>query len=327
MTMIADFASSDVQRLEAFHDLLPAMARALDVRDIFRHLSDAASRIVPHDEANLALLTEDGSHFRLYASTQEGEPPTLCRGEHCAVHDPTVPRVFHDGFGSDRGFQSGLRVPVRVDGEPIGVLALLSRRRDVYSDNELILAQRIADYVAIALSHQRLAEAAHRAALERDRATNLESSVELLRAIAGALDIRTVFPRVSEIANKVLAHDLLTMMFHDRDGEILIEAASTGEFSDLTRFVKANDSKPEEGFVLIEDFTTATLPIVEPADLRERVLAAGYRSLLVVLARARHQDMGLGFWSKLPRAVAPSDVPVARRIADHVALAVSHEQL
>src|SRR5437773_9385715 len=158
-------------------------------------------------------------------------------------------------------------------------------------------------------------------------AADIESSVELLRTIAAVLDIRTVFPRVSEIANKVLAHDLLTMMFHDRDGEILIEAASTGEFSDLTRFVKANDSKPEEGFVLIEDFTTATLPIVEPADLRERVLAAGYRSLLVVLARARHQDMGLGFWSKRPRAFAPSDVPVARRIADHVALAVSHEQL
>ena len=49
MTMIADSASSDVERLEAFHDLLPAMARALDVRDIFHHLSDVASRIVPHD--------------------------------------------------------------------------------------------------------------------------------------------------------------------------------------------------------------------------------------------------------------------------------------
>jgi Nif-specific regulatory protein len=37
--------------------------------------------------------------------------------------------------------------------------------------------------------------------------------------------------------------------------------------------------------------------------------------------------MGLGFWSKRPHAFGPQDVPVARRIADHVALAVSHEQL
>jgi Nif-specific regulatory protein len=324
---IAENPDATAERLDAFQDLLPALARALDVRDIFQRLSDIASRIVPHDEANLALLTEDGSRFRLYASTQEGEPRLLCPGEHWALEDPSVPRVFTDGFESCRGFQSGLRVPVRVDGEPIGVLALLSRRRDVYADRELILAQQVADYVAIGLSHQRLAEAAHRAALERDRATDLENSVELLRAIAGVLDIRTVFPRVSEIANRVLPHDRLTMMFHDRSGEILIEAASPNDLPELSRLVKANDSAPSEGFVIIDDFTTATLPIAEPPDLQQRVVAAGYRSLLVVATRARHQQMGLGFWSKRPRAFGRHDVLVARRIADHVALAVSHEQL
>jgi GAF domain-containing protein len=79
--------------------------------------------------------------------------------------------------------------------------------------------------------------------------------------------------------------------------------------------------------VIIDDFTTATLPIVDPVDLRDRIVAAGFRSLLVVVTRARHQDMGLAFWSKRTRAFSSDDVPVARRIADHVALAVSHEQL
>src|SRR5258705_11470042 len=158
-------------------------------------------------------------------------------------------------------------------------------------------------------------------------AADVESSVELLRTIAAVLDIRSVFPQVSEIAKKVLAHDLLTMMFHDRGGQILIEAASTDEFSGLTRFIKADDSQPEDGYVIIDDFTTATLPIVDPVDLRERIVAAGFRSLLVVITRARHQDMGLAFWSKRTRAFSHDDVPVARRIADHVALAVSHEQL
>jgi transcriptional regulator with PAS, ATPase and Fis domain len=161
----------------------------------------------------------------------------------------------------------------------------------------------------------------------RDCTAAVENSVELLRTIAAVLDIRTVFPQVSEIANKVLPHDLLTMMFHDRGGQILIEAASTEEFRGLSRFVKADDSRPDEGFIIIDDFRTAALPIVEPVDLRERILAAGFRSLLVVLTRARHQEMGLGFWSKQPQSFSRDDVPVARRIADHVALAVSHEQL
>ena len=160
-----------------------------------------------------------------------------------------------------------------------------------------------------------------------DLIATIESSVELLRAISGVLDIRTVFPQVSEIVNKVLAHDLLTMMFHDRGGQILIEAASTDEFRGLSRFIKADDSRPDEGFIIIDDFTTATLPIVEPRDLRERVVAAGFRSLLVVVTRARHQEMGVGFWSKRPYAFGARQIPIARRIADHVALAVSHEQL
>src|SRR2546423_11854902 len=158
-------------------------------------------------------------------------------------------------------------------------------------------------------------------------AVTLESSVELLRTIAAVLDIRTVFPQVSQIANKCVAHDLLTMMFHDGRGQILIEAASTDEFRGLTQFTKTDASQAEEGFVLIDDFEDATLPIVAPIDVRERILAAGFRSVLVVLTRARHQHMGLGFWSKRPRAFSGDDVPAARRIADHVALAVSHEQL
>jgi hypothetical protein len=114
--MEIDLDSAEADRIDAFDELLSTLAGALDVRDVFRRLSAVATRIVAHDEANLALLTDDGRHFRLYASTQEGEPRLLGPGEHCAVRDPTVPRVFHDGFGSDRGFQSGLRVPVRVDG-------------------------------------------------------------------------------------------------------------------------------------------------------------------------------------------------------------------
>ena len=102
---------------------------------------------------------------------------------------------------------------------------------------------------------------------------DVESSVELLRTIAAVLDIREVLPRVSEIANKVLAHDLLTMMYHDRGGQILIEAASTDEFRGLSRFTKADDSEPEEGFVIIDDFTTATLPTAMTAATTVAIVA------------------------------------------------------
>ena len=42
-----------------------------------------------------------------------------------------------------------------------------------------------------------------------------EGSQELLHTIAGVLDIRSVFPRVSEIARRRLPHDALTMASQD----------------------------------------------------------------------------------------------------------------
>ncbi|MBI3401065.1 MAG: sigma 54-interacting transcriptional regulator [Acidobacteria bacterium] len=327
MTPIAEPIPNDVEQLDAFHDLLPTLARALDVRDIFQHLSTVAARIVPHDEANLALVTDDASQFRLYASTRDGAPSMVCRGQDCPIGDADEPRIFETVPGPERGLRSGLSVPVRIDDRLVGVFALFSRQARAYSTRDLTLAERLAGYVEVALAHQRLAESAREAAVERERSANIENSVELLRAISNVLDIRTVFPQVSEIANKMLPHDRLTMMFHDQQGNIVFEAASTDELPDLTRIVKTAKHGPDVDFHIIDDFRTATLPIAEPADLRERLVAAGYRSFLIVLTRARDQAMGLGFWSKRPKAFDRSDVAVARRIADHVALAVSHEQL
>ena len=60
MTIPADFGSAALERLDGFHALLPALARGLDVREIFQHLSTIASVVLPHDEADLLLLTDDG---------------------------------------------------------------------------------------------------------------------------------------------------------------------------------------------------------------------------------------------------------------------------
>jgi transcriptional regulator with PAS, ATPase and Fis domain len=160
---------------------------------------------------------------------------------------------------------------------------------------------------------------------------NLESSVELLRAISGVLDIRTVFPQVSEIANKVIPHDLLTMFFHDFNGEvreILIEASSSDALPGFSRLVKSKASpEPEGNFMIFDDIETAEFDVVDPPDLKQRILAAGFRSFMVIVTRANEQGVGVGFWSKKPHAFTERDVPAARRIADHVTLAVSHEQL
>src|SRR5262249_40732433 len=108
---------------------------------------------------------------------------------------------------------------------------------------------------------------------------------------------------------------------------IVIEAASGHDLHALRRIVTSNDSQPPDRFLIVDDFMATAVPIVGPQGFQELVLSAGFRSLLTVQADAGVPGIGLGFWSKEPKAFAPRDVPIARRVADHVAVAVSHEQL
>jgi transcriptional regulator with GAF, ATPase, and Fis domain len=349
MTTVVDSAHEELlRRLEAFHDLLPTLSGALDVRDVFTQLSTIAARVIPHDEANLALFVpgEPGEHgerseerVRLLASTSpNADPALITRGCHCFLDDPEIPRVCGDLPPNASGLRSGVRAPVRLGRELVGVIALLSRTPRFYSSSDLPLVERIADYVAISVSHQRLADEARHAAVDRERAAALETSEELLRAVSSVLDIRQVFPRISEIANKVLPHDRLTMSFHDREGNMVIEAASNEDVPAFRlkidksgrtdRSAKSAEQLADGGFIIINDFVKQKEhEVTDPPDLMERVVAAGYRSILVVHLFAREQGLGLQFWSKQTNAFTERDVPIARRIADHVALAVSHEQL
>ena len=66
-------------------------------------------------------------------------------------------------------------------------------------------------------------------ALEALRRLDSEVSEQLLRALSSALNIRDVFPRVSEIAQGVLPHDRLTMSFHDQSGNCVLQAVSNDD--------------------------------------------------------------------------------------------------
>jgi transcriptional regulator with GAF, ATPase, and Fis domain len=337
MTTVAETAPEELRRLDEFHNLLPTLSQALDVREIFTQVSAIAARVIPHDEANLALFVPGSEQLRLLVSTNPGaEPQLIGRGCHCFLDDPGQPSVCGDLPPNANGMRSGVRAPIRIGSELVGVILLLSRTPRFYSRAELPLLERIAGYVAISVSHQRLADASKQAAVDRERAETLATSEELLRAVSSVLDIRQVFPQISEITQKVLPHDRLTMSFHDHEGTMVIEAASN---EDVPAF-RMRGTHPERlkggDYFIIDDFIEhireeaedpAHDKSTDPPDLKERVLAAGYRSLLVVHLYAREQGLGLEFWSKQPRAFTARDVPIARRIGDHVALAVSHEQL
>jgi len=136
---------------------------------------------------------------------------------------------------------------------------------------------------------------------------------------------------VSEIAGKMLPHDALTLVFIDQNGEA-VRTARTAVIGWLTS-PPAHKMPLTVDEIIIDDIRTESerrrllALLVKDTGSLQQLEDAGYRAALAVYTRARDQVMGLGFWSKRPRAFDRRDVPMARRIAEHVALAVSHEQL
>jgi DNA-binding NtrC family response regulator len=151
----------------------------------------------------------------------------------------------------------------------------------------------------------------------------IATSVDLLRTIAEVLDVRTVFPRLSEITNRILPHDALAMGFVGGDGRLVIEAAT----ADLDALQPHALETPFPEDSVIGDLTAHDLPMVRGMSAAPRLAARGYRSLLTTATRTGDLVLGVGFWSKDPYAYERGHLPLARRILEHIAVAVSHEQL
>jgi transcriptional regulator with PAS, ATPase and Fis domain len=154
-------------------------------------------------------------------------------------------------------------------------------------------------------------------------AAYFDGSLELLRTIANVLDIRPVLPQISDIVNKMLPHDALALASLERDGQVGVEAAT----ADLPAGQPLVFRTPIPEDVIIGDLTRESLPVVGGIDPTPRLVASGYRSVLGISTRVGQERLDLAFWSKQRHAYDRRDVSMARRIADHLAVAVSHERL
>ncbi len=185
------------ERIDTLDQLLNTMAGALDIRHIFAEVSASVRGGLPHDILMLTAWAEDGKSFRVYAMTGAQVDDAgfwastiLTENERALLH--RNPYVVGDiateiAPGSVRGrvfarldVRSALRVPMPLSTGVFGSLFFLARETERFSESDLDFARRVADLLALALSHQRLAEAARRDAAARETAAQLEAQVATL---------------------------------------------------------------------------------------------------------------------------------------------------
>ena len=185
------------EQIDTLDRLLNAMAEALDIRQIFAEVSASVRAGLPHEVLMLTAWAEDGNSFRVYAmtgaqvdDTSFWAPTILTEEERTLLH--RAPYVIGDVAAeiaassvrgrvfSRLGVQSALRVPIPLSTSVFGSLFFLSRDTGRFSEADLDFARRVADLLALALSHQQLAEAARRDAAARETAAQLEARVATL---------------------------------------------------------------------------------------------------------------------------------------------------
>ena len=277
--------------------------------DEFRKLSAVAALLIPHDEAELTLWSRGQLVVRL--SVNADDVDLNAEDEVRAPTKGDAGRLMTDEEARARGFGDGVRLPICVLNGTRGLLTLFASRPRTYDDDTLQKAQPLADYVSAVLRHD-------------DAVRRL--SQDLLSLLTDVLDIRDVFPRVSEIVAAALPHDRMVLWLPQ---ERVTHVASNDDGPPINQ-VRGGDVEEvtAAGFKLIGDLAHEPLAAgTAPADLQEQLLAAGYRSFLIVSTSTRFQPLHLTFWSKQPNAFSLQDVIVARHIAGCVGLAFSHQQL
>jgi transcriptional regulator with GAF, ATPase, and Fis domain len=198
------------RRTAALEKLLPTLAEALDVREVFQKLSAVAQELIPHELMELGVLNEEKTHAQVYAASQGVAAPSpafrlpeemrssitadfFILSDIVPLHPGRLRGTMVTSAAEDgrivefdipparvqvqlqMGVRSHMRVPIRLREEMMGALLFFSCDPNGFTVEDADVARRIADHVAVILAHQRLAD-------EQKRAALLESRVEALTA-------------------------------------------------------------------------------------------------------------------------------------------------
>ena len=209
--------------------------------------------------------------------------------------------------------------PERVHGKgPEQVVALTIFERENAPEGSLLARgknARIADereVIAMLVIDERAADRP-----DSQRAY-FDGSLELLRELAVTPDLDAALPRLSAIVSKMLPHDALHMTCFDQRGKVVVNAST----ADLPHVAA---SEREE--VIIDDLRTETSLSFAATQATERLIGAGYRSVLGVSTRTPEPLVCVAFWSKRPLAFSRAHVPLARRLAYHLGLGAQRGEL
>ena len=169
-------------------------------------------------------------------------------GEKLLANDVRAESRYANFFPDLIPTQSELSVPIRVDGEVLGVLDVQSPQLDAFDENDVIVIETLADQVAVAIENARLYEAVQQELVERKQMEQYLLRTERLAAMghmAAALAHEINNPLQAIRSNLELALDF-GLEPGERNGYLHIVRQEIERLADITRRVRSFAQPPDD---------------------------------------------------------------------------------
>ena len=271
----------------------------------------------PDDVERLRLRSLDQSHV--------GE---VIRSGHPIVTDLTASRVLTPEVVErvkSGGYRTQLALPIPVDGETWGVMALISKEARTFGADELTLLEAVAYQVGQAVARASLL------AESRENSRRLETLGRLAQTLTATLSLDEVFRRVVDAAVELFGSSAAQLWLVDDDGRhVALRAAAGTTQSSPGAFERVRVGEGLVGTVVatrapltaVDALSDPRARNVEPARA-EGVVSVGIVPLLLgdrvlgalaIGVRARHQP-------------TPEEMQLLGSLASHAANAINNAQL
>lgn len=327
------------QGLAALNAIGEAASQSLDLEEVLRTALEKMIEFMGLEAGEVRLVEND----RLILKTHHGVSPDfvtcerviplghcLCGrcaqiGETLAIDNLAADSSLADRPCSREGFQSTISVPMKAEGQVVGVIHAASRQRGAFSTSDQQLLTAIGDRVAVAIEKARLYEEVHR------RSVHLEAASLIGQQMTALLDLDSLLAKIVRLIREKFGYYHVHILLANRKTEEVVLKEASGPGAGLVKERGLRLKIGQEGITGWVAHTGQTMLCNdvsrEPRYYAEE-LVPETRAELAVPLRAGNQIIGvLDVQSDQSDTFEQEDVTVLQILGAQVGIAIENARL
>jgi signal transduction histidine kinase len=226
------------QQLARLSELTKRLVGSLNIEQVGAEVLGAMQALIPGSVGRLWDLDEGETTMRLMACVglrdAHGGTVRFRRGEGMAgiaatTHKPARsrditqdPRFVNQAWAAEEGLRSAVILPLLHADRVHGILAVMRRVEQEFSDEEVAILESLAGHAAVALANARL----HRETVRRGE--QLESLLRSLKTVTSGLDLREILDRILAEAIRISGVPHVKVLLFDKTSKVLRVGAVRG---------------------------------------------------------------------------------------------------